>query len=301
MTLAARLRRPTRWDVVLISEFTFVSIGFYLPALLAGGLDARVYRLAAQAWLSGGDPLAAHLGIIRFAAPPLTLLVVAPFAWLPEPAFVAMDMAIAIASAVYALRKLGLPAWWLLFPPIFEGIVVGSLDLLVLALLVAGHWWSDVLATVAKVYALVPVLLLRRWRSAIVVGVFVVVSWPFLPWADYLANAGALAGTLLRQSGGGHSATAVPVLIPATAVALIVLGRKRSAWLAVPALWPATQVHYAVLAAPSSSRLMAAIIALPIPAAPAIAVIVEAARTLINRWRVGSAPGAPNHLVRVSP
>ena len=40
-------------------------------------------------------------------------------------------------------------------------------------------------------------------------------------------------------------------------IALILLGRKRAAWLAVPVLWPATQLHYRVLALPAMTPSLA--------------------------------------------
>ena len=73
-----------------------------------------------------------------------------------------------------------------------------------------------------------------------------------------------------------------------TVAALVILGRKRATWLAIPALWPATQVHYSVFALPAASRLMAGIMALPIPVAPVIAVLVEAGRTLYKSPRAAT-------------
>ena len=113
---------------------------------------------------------------------------------------------------------------------------------------------------------------------------------PFLPWISYFNHAGQLATILDVQSSGGRSALAVPILIPFTIAALFVVGRKRASWFAVPALWPSTQLHYSVLALPAASRRMAAILAIPVPGAPAVAVIVEAVAVYLRRRSGGDVP-----------
>jgi hypothetical protein len=280
------LADPVR--LFLVAEFTLIS-GFYLLVALFvdRGADARLYRLAALAWLDGGDPWAANDAGVYFAAPPPTLVPVALFARLPEPAFVGLVMVVSLCAAVFALRRLGLPPWWLLFPPLVEAITVGNPNVAVVALLIAGRPVGDALATFLKVYAVIPLLLLGRFRALALLAVLLLVTAPLLPWALYLQESQRVLGTLGVQSSGGKSAWVFPILVPFVLLALIRLGRQKAAWLAVPALWPATQVHYSVLALPAATRLIGAILALPIPGAPAIAVIAAG----VWSWRPGRSEG----------
>ena len=110
---AERMFRP-----VLIAVFTVVTFGLALPPLLVGlpfGWDAVVYTEAARAWLRGANPWTSQGYAIGYAAPPPSFLPYVPFAPLPDPVVSAAWIAIALGSAVYCLRRLGLPAWWLLF------------------------------------------------------------------------------------------------------------------------------------------------------------------------------------------
>jgi hypothetical protein len=269
-------------DLFLIVEFTLVSVASYVATGPANwGADAIAYWDAAHRWITGGDPYA-NLGGLVFAAPPPTLAVLAVFATLPLEAFELLLTAASIASAVYLVRRLHLPPWYLLFPPIVEAVVIGNPNVIVVALLVAALPATDALASFLKLYALLPIALLWRRRSVVLVAAILVVTAPFLPWPAYVGHAAELLNVLDVQSSGGRSALAIPILIPFTLIALVLLGRHRAAWLVVPALWPSTQFHYNVLALPAASRLMAAILAIPLPGAPAVAIIAEASYVL---WR----------------
>jgi hypothetical protein len=109
-----------------------------------------------------------------------------------------------------------------------------------------------------------------------------VVTAPILPWMSYLERFPELAEALARQSDGGLSATAVPVLIPLAIVALALSGRERAAWLSVPVLWPATQWYYSTLAVPGlaprtvATAIAAALLAVPIPGLVVVAAVVVA-------------------------
>src|SRR5262245_44581976 len=134
--LRGTTRRDRLLDLVLVAEFTFVSFAFYLPsALRAFGIDSTIYWFAARTWLNGGDPYA-DVGGLLFAAPPPTLLILAPFSLLPANVFVALMFAASLASAVFLLRRLHLPPWFLLFPPLVEALIVGNPNVIVVALLV---------------------------------------------------------------------------------------------------------------------------------------------------------------------
>jgi hypothetical protein len=249
---------------------------------LPTGGDARIYLAAAKAWLSGGDPWAAGSDGVLFAAPPPSLLAVAPFAWMTPEVFTALVLVASIPAALYVLRRLRLPLWWLLFPPMVEAFSVGSLNILVLAALLSRGAW---IAAVAKAYAALPMLLLGRFRQLAIALAIVVVTLPFLPWATFLGD--KVEYVLGVQAGGGRSAWIDPILlVPISIVALLAIGRRRAASWSVPVLWPATQFHYSVFAMPARMTTMAAaILALPVPGAPVVAVAAEAVLGIVERRR----------------
>ena len=289
MGVRARRLQFNPLDLLLAVEFTLVTFAVHIPWQLGtAGVDAVTYWDAARRWLAGQDPYA-NLGGLVFAAPPPTLAVLAPFSLLPQPAFVALMFGGSLFAAVFLLRRLRLPFWYLLFPPLVEGLLVGNPNVIVVALVVMGAPLADAAASFLKLYAVLPIALLKRTRSLIWVAVLFAITAPFLPWPSYVSHAVELVNVLNTQSSGGRSAIAFPLLIPFTILALVIVGRQRSAWLVVPALWPATQVHYSLLALPVAGRLMAGILAVPLPGAPVAAVLAEAVAVLWRRRQpVGS-------------
>jgi hypothetical protein len=233
----------------------------------------------------------------RFAAPPPTLIPLAPFAVLPEPVGIALLIALAVAGAVATVRLLHLPWWWILFPPFVDAAWNGNPQNLLVPLILVG---AGPLAVLLKIYAVVPLVLTLRWRALLVTAGVLLVTWPLLPWSSYIAQFADLSAALAAQSDGGLSATALPGLIPIAVIALVFAGRERAAWLAVPALWPATQWYYSTLAVPAATPIAGAILAIPVPGAAvlaAIAVAVQRRNTsparLVADWRPRTAPEAP--------
>ena len=288
------LRTQTHW--LLPAEFAVIS-SFYVFIFLfvERGQDARIYQAATRAWLSGGDPWSAGYAGVTFAGPPVSLLPLAPIAWLDPDVFVALIVGASTIAAVIALRRLRLPAWWLLFPPLVEGITVGNPDILVLALLTTGGRLGLVagpLAVILKVYGAVPLLLLRRWRELALAAMIALLTVPILPWEAFFAH--DVVGTLSSQSSGGKNAWLWIPIVPIALVALIVIGRGKAAWWSVPVLWPSTQFHYSVLALPAISPISAALLALPIlPFAPVLAVLVVAYERLsVSQGKSNSGGGA---------
>ena len=257
-----RIFRP-----VLIAVFTVVTLGLAIPPLLVGlpfGWDAVGYTEAARAWLRGANPWTSQGYAIGYAAPPPSFLPYVPFAPFPDPVVSAAWIAIALACAVYCLRRLGLPAWWLLFPPVSLGIMTGSSALLVTALLVRAGVIAEGMAVLVRVYAVVPLLLLGRWRSLLMAGGLLLLSLA-LPWSLFLEQRDRVSALFGQVS--NLSAVAVPWLSPFAILGLVLLGRQRAAWLIVPALWPSTQLYYAVIALPviSAAPIVALAIAIPVP------------------------------------
>ena len=267
-----------------------------LQSLTTGnaGFDAQLYLKATRAWMAGADPWV-FIDQQRFAAPPPTLIPLAPIAILPEQVGIALMIALAVAGAVATVRLLRLPWWWLLFPPFIDAAWNGNPQNLLVPLVLIG---AGPLAAFLKIYAIVPIALTLRWRALLITGALLLVTAPLLPWASYIDQFGDLSAALNEQSDGGLSATAIPWLIPIALAALVFAGRERAAWLAVPAVWPTTQWYYSTLAVPAVSvtPLAAGILAIPIPGAAVLATIVVAIsrrntslERVIDDWRPGAA------------
>ena len=238
------------------------------------GFDAHIYHRATAAWVSGGDPWAQSYRGFLFAAAPPTLLVALPFLPLGENVTAILWVAISFGSALWVLRRLHLAWWWLLFPPLLEGIWVGNPNVIIVALLVAGGRTGAAISVLAKIYAAVPLVLMGRRRELAAAAAALLVTAPLLPWADFLARWPTLSATLTQQAAGGRSAIAFPVMLPFALAAIAGMGRYRAAWLAVPALWPATQSHYTVLALPVMHPLLAAVMAYPNPMAQIVGIVL---------------------------
>ena len=224
-------------------------------------LDGGIYLLATRTWLAGGDPFTVELHQLTFAAPPPTLLPMVPFAVLP-PAIGLATLALAlVVSAVLTVRMLGLPWWWLAFPPLVECVITGNPHGLLLPLMLSGRGW---LAILVKLYAVVPIAILRQWRQVFLAAVAIVITIPILPWQQFFAEFTQVAGRHSEISHYGLPAELYLLLAPFGVLSLLIVGREKAAWMSVPALWPSLQPYYTTLAMPTRSAVAAAIIALPI-------------------------------------
>ena len=211
----------------------------------------------------------------QFAAPPPTLVPLVPVAILPEEIGVTTLVVLSAVGVVLTVRLLHLPWWWLLFPPFLDAVVSGNPQGMLVPLILLG---AGPVAALLKVYAVVPLALTLRWRALIVTAVLLIATAPLLPWASYVEHFGELSASLARQSQGGLSATALPILVPVAIVVLFLCGREKAAWLAVPTIWPATQWYYSTLAVPAIAAhpLAAALMALNIPGIAVLAAAVVA-------------------------
>lgn len=286
-----RLSRPERVvGIILAVWFGLISLLVLSPQIYRGapvGWDAVVYTEAARNLLSGVDPWVPTSNAIGFAAPPPSLLPYVPFAWLPDPAVGPLWVAVAAVCAVYSVRRLGLPMWWLLFPPIAHGIATGGTALPVLALLVRGGTFAEAAAVTIRVYAAIPMVVLGHWRSIAAAFVVIAVTSPFLAWPTFLNEYGQISERLVLQASGGSSVAGVPILVPIAVIALLLLGRPRAAWLAVPVLWPSTQLYYAVIAVPALASAPLVAVGLAVPGAPlavAVGVASQAAFERVLAW-----------------
>lgn len=248
--------------------------------------DARLYLMATQAWLAGGDPWAVQLAGNYYAAPPPSLLPLAPLAPLPLDVGVAIIAVACFAAAVATVRLLGLPWWWLLFPPLVQCLLSANVHALLIPLVLLRTGW---LATLFKVYAAVPLVILGRWRALLIALALLVISAPLLPWAAYIAQAGEISARLAEQTKHDIPMLVLVAIAPVVGVGLLLIGRERAAWLAPLALWPSQQYYYGTLVMPTRSQIAAAIIALPTTGSGIIAVAVLA----VMAWRQGRRIGRP--------
>lgn len=243
-------------------------------------LDGAIYLEATRVWLAGGDPFQAELHQLTFAAPPPTLLILVPFAVLP-PTLSIVGLALAlVVSAILTVRMLGLPWYWLAFPPLVECVITGNVHGLLLPLMLSGRGW---LAVLVKVYVAVPLAILGQWRQLFLAAAAVLITIPILPWGQFFAEFATVAGRHSEISRYGLPPALYLALAPFGLLALLVVGREKAAWMAVPALWPSLQPYYTTLAMPTRSALAAAVIALPINQSGLFALFALAALH-VGRW-----------------
>ena len=305
---AALLKRlaPLRrlWTPLLIVWFvanTYARLSRFLRDEVPVGQDARIYYRAVSNWLAGVDPWSADVVFnghtFSYAGTPATVVLMAPAALISEDFFTALLLAVSVVAAVWVVRRLGLPAWWLLFPPIVEILYSGNPHMVVFAALLAGGSVASVVASSLgiglKVYALVPVLGEGRVRRAVAGLALTAATFLVAPnlWLTYLQEFGAISARLADESDNGFSAFYYPLLLVPVGLLLILLAvrdRRTAGWLAVPALWPASEFHYSTFALPVMSPLLAVLLAFPGQQVPPIAIGLEAARRLVaprvTRW-----------------
>jgi hypothetical protein len=264
-------------DVIVIAWFTVLTGVMIVLPIVQGlkdplGFDAVIYTEAARALLAGGDPWHVTVFNITYAAPPPSLIPFLPYVPLPNEVVGPASVVVAAACGLYSLRKLRLPLWWLLFPPLALGIVIGSSTMIVLALLVRGGAVADGLAIVARVYAALPLFALGRWRGLVAGAAMILVSAPFLAWPTFLSELDHVGAVIRNQSNGGGSLSAAPLLIPLALVFLALLGRRRAAWLIVPVFWPDAQLHYSSIALPILVDAPVVALSLALPWSPLLVV-----------------------------
>lgn len=245
------------------------------------GIDARHYQRAASTWLAGGDPWSVTEFGIPYAAGPHTLLFYAPTSVLPLAVSTWLWLLGGLVAALWLVRRLQLPVWWLAFPPLLHAVWNGNPQTIALALLVQGGLVGSVIAVALKLYAAIP--LLARWRHLVIAIVVLGVVTLLLPWQLYL-DRGLGVGSHLQTAWNG-SAWRVPILIIPTFAALWIIRRQGAEWFAVPAVFPATQFYYVGMALPAlvGRPVVAAFLALPAVLMTPLVVIGLAAIDVADR------------------
>lgn len=275
-------RDGVRFGVFLASSIQLVP--FYLTAPFQHlWIDARLYFAATAAWLNGASPWSTSVDGVPFAAPPPALLLGLPFQPLGETLGIAAWMALEVVAVCWLLRRLRLPAYWLLFGPIAEALLGGSADLWLAAACLAGGGW---IAAVTKPYSIPALIADRRGRAVGAAALIAVATVPVMPWDQFLASSAVVeyafaAYTLVVSAYGA------PALMAAVALALLTLNSRESLSLITPGLL-AQQPHYLMfsLETISSSTILSIGASLPAPGAMAFAVVAYAiARRARSRVR----------------
>jgi hypothetical protein len=189
-----------------------------------------------------------------------------------------------------ALRRLELPLWWLLFPPISDSLIVLNPDVVVIGILVALPRIAAA-SVLLKIYAAVPLVLTQRWRALAIGLLLCLLSMPW--WQDFLAASPSIEASLAAQSFGGLSAWGTWLMIP-TVLALVALWKRGAEWLTVPAVWPYSQLHYSALALPVAARdpVVAFLLSFPVVFLVPIATIYYAVKVITSARLAGYRSGA---------
>lgn len=285
-----------RWvgTVLLIVWFawqTYDRILYFAGNGFPIGIDATIYYRGIAAWLQGGDPWDAAVVVngwsYHYAGTPVTTVLMAPAGLVSEAAFTRLWIMATWVAAVVLLRRLKLPLWWLLFPPMAEALFSANPQIVVLALLLARHPVASAVATGLKIYAFIPLLGEGRWRHVWagigLIGATAVIASDL--WIDYIGKLGFISNRLMQESIRGGSAFYYPELLAVTVLALVLLAlrdRRTTGWLAAPAVWPSSQFHYSTMALPVMSPFLAVFLALPATHAAPVAIVLEVGRRLIQ-------------------
>ena len=197
-----------------------------------------------------------------------------------------------VALTFMALRRLGLPAWWILFPPLMEGIGAANPHVPAFALLVLGGPLiggavGRAIAVGLKLYAAAPILAERRWRAVLAALALLGLSVAIAPelWRSYVDRFAEISARLTDEAIGGVSAALfldpginapavgealAPIVsialyaIPGALIIVVALRDVRAAgWISVPLLWPAAQYSNGSFIVPVARRWSTWIIAVP--------------------------------------
>jgi hypothetical protein len=218
------------------------------------GADGSLYREGAAAWLAGIDPWSVGPSKAHFSGAPSTILAYVPTALIPDAVWRPISFVLDIGLAVVILRRLKLGWWWLAYPPLTIAIFLGQPGVIVLGLLLLGGAWF---APAIKVYALVPLVVARRWKTALAGVAIIAATFALAPalWLEYLRQLPALTERLYAEL---HDSPNIPLSITAAVAFLVVwrLSPRIAPWLAIAALWPTWEYHYAIYSLPTLNPVL---------------------------------------------
>jgi hypothetical protein len=268
----ARERLAPWLRLVSIAAFTAVST-FWLMLILPGavGTDVLVYRAGASE-IIGGDPWAASHQGMSFAAPPLEAFAFLPATLVPEDVFVGVWVLASAIGALVIVRRLSLPAWWLLYPPLVAGVIGSNPAVLGMAAVVAG--WRLV-----GVILRPQLIMVVGWRAATLFAALSVGAILLRP--DFITG---LVDNIARyqiQSGSPINFWLSPLMVPAMAALVLLwrVDRHAASWLVMPAVGPAMGWYGFTMVMPVRSLPLALACIFPVPGLGAAAI------TLYALWR----------------
>ena len=240
-----------------VGVFVVGSTFWVWQAAGAWATDALTYRAGAAAFINGSDPWSASHAGWSFAALPPTVLLFIPAALMPEALFVVAWQTLTIASAVMIVRRLRLNWWWILYPPLTFGVMVGNPAVAGLAALLMG---LPLLGVTLRPH-LIPA---AGWRSASAFGAILLVTLAAMP--TYIASFPDVVARHAIESGPPVNLWMSPgmVLAGATLVLLATVDRRAAAWLVVPAIGPSVGWYGFTMVMPVASLPLAVATSLPI-------------------------------------
>jgi hypothetical protein len=253
------------------------------------GFDTELAVGAAKNWLSGADPWSFSLigevgNTYHFAGLPPTVLIYAPLVSLGIQLAGYVGIVVSIVAAILILRRLRLPMWWLLFPPLNEAALVANPHMVLFALLILGGGW---LAPAVKVYAFVPMVGEQRWRQIALALAAFLITLAVVPglWFQWASDLGSTTGRLLVEAQVGWGLTGgllILGIVPLLAIAWY-KGLRTAGWLAVPTMWPASEFFYSSFALPVITPILAVFLAIPEHLGPPLGIAVYALQLAWNR------------------
>jgi hypothetical protein len=290
MTVARLRKGPGLSGAVVVLALVLLLVDAWALLQLIGGyplgVDLEIPLRAAERWLSGGDPYPAEAFTapigpgLPFLYPPFVLPFVAPLTALSRAILMVVWTAILAGTGYAACRRLGvgriLSGLALLWPPFFEGILGGNVQVLLFAAFVALMYRDGrqldparrerpaavdgILGTfvgalkVSQIHAWVYLLRRRPEAAVIGLGVFAVLAAMTLPlvgldrWSAWIAQAGRSGDPSWSPIGAPLSifvGQPVALAIAALSVAgvFVVPIRQAGAWVGILTLLGAPSLH----------------------------------------------------------
>jgi hypothetical protein len=270
-----------------VAIFVTGSVFWIWQAAESWATDALTYRAGAAAFIAGADPWSVSHAGWSFAALPPTVILFLPAALMPEAVFVVAWQTLTIASAVAIVRRLRLQWWWILYPPLTFGVMVGSPAVAGLAALLMGLPLVGLILRPHLIFA-------ADWRSISVFGVLLVLTLAVMP--AYLASFPDVIARYAIESGQPVNLWASPgmVLAGLTLALLATVDRRAAAWLVGPAIGPSMGWYGFTMVMPVASLPLAVATSLPIHGLGAWAIasyaLVRFLRARAERDSEGSRP-----------
>jgi hypothetical protein len=283
---------PPAIFIPITVPLVFVLVQGWLAGTDAPAGDAALYRSAALAWLNGGNPWAVGDAHSSFAGSPLTVLAFVPLTVIPEPVFRPTAVIVSWLAGAWLIRRLGLPRYWITFPPLVVAAMLANPGLVAIALTLGPLAW---VASMLKIFMVVPTIGERRWTSLAALALIGAASLLVFPdlWWTYVRELPTVAATLATNLHFTSTLYEAPWLLPIAAAGLLALAStdfRAACWLVVPALWPATEYHYGLFVLPAAPALG---VFMAIPSAPVATAAIAAygfsrfavARLSTGLWR----------------